>query len=198
MRTRLLSSLALLFSLCSLCCVSSAKPAKEVPVQKDEALRYKEYLTARGKPTDAIAEKAEWKSAWRYFFRSAGRVGKGDEAAIGPDGKIVAGDVKDHWHAFLSQPGVDAVHLAARVIWVTSHMGDVADPGDRDLAGTPQQKVVTKPTLVRAGDGTITLTFWAVTPPEMDTPYRVILTAPPSGPGRYETTGWEEVAKQKK
>lgn len=164
---------------------------------EDKALSlYREYLTKLGRETEGMTEHTEWKGSWRYFYREAGRIQKADEIAVGPGGQIVSQNDKDHWHPFLSQPGLDAAQLAERVVWITSRMGQALGPTFK-LKSKKAQQLVSKPLLDRSPDGTLKLTFWAIHPPAMDAPYRVTLTAPPMGSAQFESIGWEDLTPKK-
>jgi len=153
--------------------------------------RYVAYLTKIGSPTDDLYEAENLRVGdWRFYMRGSS-MPKQNAVGLDSAGRVVGAGAGDQWHAFLSTPGLDPAAALAAYAWLTSSGVVIPHVKIKDPVAA---KLVAPTTLERAPDGTLTLTGWTISPPDMQTPYRVQIIAPPAGTARIEHASWKKVA----
>lgn len=165
-----------------------------VDAAKSDLDGYRKYLESTKIASDDAKEAPELAlNGWRFFLRSTMPGDKRDAATISPNGEIVSERIKNQWNAFLGQAGVSAADLANRSVWLLGQSGVV----DKDsVADKAAKQLVAPPSLKRESDGTLVLTFWQISPPNMSSPYRVTITAHRTGDATIESTFWKDVSNK--
>jgi hypothetical protein len=158
---------------------------------------YLAYLRSMQIPIEGAREEVRLNvGGWRFFLRSLAPGDKRDMAAISREGQVISDKVQDHWQRFLSQSGIPERDLADRALWLLGR-GALVDE-HFPLADKSVRQVVEVPSLAQSTDGTVTLKLWTVSPPNMNSPYRLTITAPPSGAASIEYKHWKDMRPKKR
>lgn len=159
--------------------------------QKQDVSRYQAYLAGKGIQAGDLHEEERLRvGSWRFYY--AGPATR-REHQVGLDdaGNAVTLEDKSTWHALLSSPEVDAATAHKLIAWLMGRAAPIV-PG-HSLKDEAAAQKLTAPTLERAADGSVTFTGWVLYPPNMNTPYRIVVKAPKGGPATVENTVWNKI-----
>lgn len=160
---------------------ANPSPPPEPPVSSPTSI-YTTWLHTQGIDRTDVREEPRWKAEGWTFLSLEGPF-LDHPAAIGPGG-VASRESGAGWFALLGLPVAES---APRAAWLLGNPIPLT-PADPVAPGAK----VSAPTLVTQGADRV-LSFWVAWPPQVQEPYRVVITARPDATVVIDEKHWSEV-----